>query len=369
MVTNAPTEERTVEEVRQSIDDIDVQILHLLNKRMALSEEIGSLKAGDGKDIIDLRREAEILERLCSLNRGPLLEKTLRSIYREIFAGSRALQSPVTVAFLGPEGTFTHEAALERFGQSATYVSCSTVTAIFEEVEQGGVRFGVVPIENSIEGSVRETVDRLMASTVGACGEISLQINQALVNLTGKMEDIRRVISHPQALAQCRQWLASRLPGIPSEEAASTAKAAEKALQDSAIAAVANERAAIRLGLQTVRKGIQDKAGNITRFLVLGNLRPVPTGTDKTSIAFWTEDKPGSLFRILEKFAAHDLNLSRILSRPDGGATPWKYAFFVDFEGHRDDPKVARCLKELATRDTMVKVLGSFPMHSLGSSE
>jgi chorismate mutase/prephenate dehydratase len=358
-----------IQDLRDKIDNIDREILDLLNKRMTISEQIGVIKADVGRDVIDTAREREILKKLESMNTGPLPEKTLRGIYREIFSGSRALQSPVTVAFLGPDGTYTHEAALERFGYSASYSPCSTVAEIFREVEQGGGRFGVVPVENSIEGSVRATLDELMSSSVGACGEISLQISHALVNRSGKLEAVRRVVSHPQALAQCRQWLAARLPGIPLEEASSTAKAAEQAMEDHAVAAVANERVSVRLGLQVVRRGIQDRAENITRFLVLGSLFPPPTGRDKTSIVFWTEDRPGSLFKILEKFAAYELNLSRILSRPDRGAMPWKYAFFVDLEGHRDDPNVARCLKELATRDTMVKILGSFPIHSLPSQE
>ncbi|MDQ7781556.1 MAG: prephenate dehydratase [Desulfomonilaceae bacterium] len=358
-----------IQELRNRIDDIDREILDLLNKRMTVSEQIGVLKAQIGRDVIDTTREGQILRKLVSMNTGPLPEKTLRGIYREIFSGSRAVQSPVTVAFLGPEGTYTHEAALERFGHSASYIPCSNVAEVFREVEQAGSRFGVVPVENSIEGSVRATLDELMASSVGACGEISLQISHALVNRSGKLEDVRKVVSHPQALAQCRRWLAARLPGISLEEASSTAVAAEQAMKDPSTAAVANERVSVRLGLQVVRRGIQDRSENITRFLVLGSLSPDPTGRDKTSIVFWTEDRPGSLFKILEKFAAYELNLSRILSRPDPGAMPWKYAFFVDLEGHRDDPKVAKCLKELATRDTMVKILGSFPIHSLPSRE
>ena len=358
-----------IQDLRKEIDDIDREILILLNKRMTVSEQIGVLKADVGQDVIDTSREGRILQRLASLSTGPLPEKTLRGIYREIFSGSRALQSPVNVAFLGPDGTYTHEAALERFGHSASYLPCLTVAEIFREVEQGGGRFGVVPVENSIEGSVRETLDQLMSSSVSACGEISLQISHALVNLSGKLEDIRRVVSHPQALAQCRQWLAARLPGVPLDEASSTAKAAELALEDTSVAAVANERVSVRLGLQAVRRGIQDKDENITRFLVLGNLKPPPTGNDKTSIVFWTEDRPGALFNILEKFSQHKLNLSRILSRPDRGAMPWKYAFFVDLEGHKDDPNVAQCLEQMATRDTMVKILGSFPIHSVPNQE
>lgn len=362
------TDER-IEELRDRIDHIDQEILDLLNKRMAIAETIGGIKEAHGRDVIDMRREEDVLARLLSQNSGLVAERALIAIYREIFSASRSLQRPLTVAYLGPEATYTHEASLERFGQAASYVECGTVSEIFELVEQDGARFGVVPIENSIEGSVRETLDLLMMSKTTACGEISLQISHCLVNLTGNIEDIGRIVSHPHALAQCRQWLASHLPGTPLGETSSTARAAQSAGQDKTVAAIANERAAIRFGLQVIRRGIQDKLENITRFLVLGSLKPAPTGKDRTSLVFWTEDRPGALYRILEKFARHGLNLSRILSRPDRNATPWKYAFFVDVEGHKDDPQVSQCLKELASRHTTVKVIGSFPIHFLAKDE
>lgn len=357
--------EERIEDLRAKIDCLDRKIVDLLNRRMEVAKRIGEIKGAHGRDVIDLQREEGVLASLSAMNRGSLPNKTLRGIYREIFSASRNLQSPLTVAYLGPEGTFTHEASLERFGQAASYVGCSTVFEIFDLVEQGGVRFGVVPIENSIEGSVRETLDRLMVAKTPVCGEISLQISHTLVNLTGAIEDIRQVVSHPHALAQCRQWLASHLPGIALEETSSTARAAQRASQDATLAAIANERAAVRFGLQVIRTGIQDKVENITRFLVLGDLRQSPTGNDRTTLVFWTEDRPGALYGILEKFAGYGLNLSRILSRPNRNATPWKYAFFVDVEGHRDEPKVAQCLKELTSRQTTVKVLGSFPIHRL----
>jgi len=353
-----------LENLRGEIDRIDREVLELLNRRMALSGEIGSLKAAQGDEVLDSDREEAILRSLCSLNSGPLSEKTLRAVYREIFSGSRALQMPLTVAFLGPAGTYCHEAAVEKFGHAASFIPCSTVAEVFEEVNRGGVTFGVVPGENSIEGSVRETLDLLMTSPMGICGEISLRISHALMNRSGRTEDIRAIVSHPQALAQCRQWIQGRFPGVVLQESPSTAHAAEKAVEDTGVAAIANERLAERLGLQVIRKGIQDKVENITRFLVLGNLKPMPTGNDKTAIVFWTEDRPGSLYSLLEKFARYDINLTRIESRPDKGALPWKYAFLVDLEGHRDDPKIAECLKELSGRNAMVKVLGSFPISS-----
>lgn len=359
-----------IDTLRAQIDEMDRSLLDLLNRRMTVSAEIGLLKNSQGRDVLDSDREDRIINQLVSSNPGPLPEKTLRAIYREIFSGSRSLQAPVKVAFLGPTGTYAHEAALERFGHSASFLPCGNVAEIFEVVEHGEATFGVVPIENSIEGSVRETLDLLMTSPLSACGEISLRITHSLLNLTGKMEDAQIVMSHWQALAQCRQWLTQNLPGIPVQESPSTARAAQKAREDATVAAIANERLGYELGLQVLRRGVQDRAENITRFLVLGTVKSRPTGKDRTSVVFWTEDRPGALFNILEKFAQQSINLSRIESRPDKkGSMPWKYAFFVDLEGHRDDPNVSACLQEIATRQTMVKIIGSFPVHSIPAGQ
>ncbi|MGB6066727.1 MAG: prephenate dehydratase [Desulfomonilaceae bacterium] len=360
---------KTLEELRARIDQLDSDLIDLLNRRMSLCQEIGHFKSAAARNVVDREREAEILRRLASENPGPLSEQALSAVFREIFSGSRALQAPVTIAFLGPAGTYTHEAAIEMFGHSATFIPCLTVRDVFEEVVHGGVTYAVAPIENSIEGSVRETLDLLMTSSIGVCREVSLRVSHALMNLTGKIEDIQQVISHPQALAQCRRWLADKLPGIPLRDTSSTARAAELAMESVGTAAIASERIGTRLGLQIIRRGIQDSPENITRFFALGSLKSAPTGDDKTSIVFWTEDKPGALHKILKKFAQHGINLSRIESRPDRGAVAWKYAFFVDLEGHRDDPEVAACLKEITGKRTMVKVLGSFPSRSLPAGE
>ncbi|HTY23954.1 MAG TPA: prephenate dehydratase [Desulfomonilaceae bacterium] len=354
-----------LDDLRSKIDDLDLRILDLLNQRMTLSLEIGSLKAAEKQNAVDRVREEEIIRRLAEHNAGPILHETLVAVYQEIFSGSRALQTSLTIAYLGPPGTHTHEAALKRFGNSHLFSSCSSVKEVFDEVDRATADFGVVPVENSIEGSVRETLDSLMTSRIGICGEISLRIRHALMNLSGKTEDIRLVVSHPQALAQCRQWLNRRLPEIPVQETSSTAKAAEMTLRDSGTAAVANESVAKRLGLHIISGDIQDMPENFTRFLVLGALKSAATGRDRTSIVFWTEDRPGALFNILEAFARHNINLSRIESRPDRGTVPWKYAFFVDLEGHQDEPRVATCLKEIEGLRTMVKILGSFPVQAL----
>jgi len=353
-----------LENLRAKVDELDLQILDLLNRRMSLSLAIGRLKAAENQNALDVVREEEILRRLKAHSAGPILEETLEAVYREILSGSRALQLPLTIAYLGPPGTHTHDAALKRFGNSHSFLPCSSVREVFEELGRTAADFGVVPVENSIEGSVRETLDSLMSSEIGICGEIVLHIRHALMSLTGRIEDVRTVVSHPQALAQCRQWLNRRLPGIALQETSSTAKAAEIALQNPETAAVAAETLAKKLGLNVISRDIQDVPENITRFLVLGREKPVATGFDRTSLVFWTEDTPGALFKILKMFARHEINLSRIESRPDRGGIPWKYAFFVDLAGHRDEPRVASCLKEIDNLRTMVKILGSYPIDS-----
>jgi chorismate mutase/prephenate dehydratase len=340
-----------LENLRGKIDELDLQILDLLNRRMTHSVAIGRLKASGNQNALDSVREEEILRRLKERNSGPILNQTLEAVYREIFSGSRALQAPLTIAYLGPPGTHTHNAALKRFGNSHLFLPCSTIREIFDEIGRTAADFGVVPVENSIEGSVRETLDALMSSEIGICGEIILHIRHSLVNLSGRIEDIRNVVSHPQALAQCRQWLTRRLPGVALQETSSTAKAAEMALQDRETAAVAGETIAEKLGLRVVSRDIQDTPENITRFLVLGRGKPAATGFDRTSIVF-----------------RHEINLSRIESRPDRGGIPWKYAFFVDLAGHRDEPRVVACLKETDNLGTMMKILGSYPVDSSGAN-
>ncbi len=354
-----------LDELRTNIDTIDKDILRLLNNRMNLSQQVGKIKQAHNQDVFDASREDEVLNKLSGLNSGPLLETTLKAVYREIFSGSRALQSHQRIAFLGPIGTYSYEAATRFFGTSGRLIPCASITEIFEEMEQNYATSAVVPVENSIEGSVRETLDMLMLSSLEICGEVSLRISHALMNLSGKLEDIKQVMSHPQALAQCRQWLNRNIPGIPLTETSSTAKAAKNALEDPAAAAIGSERFGVELGLNVIRRAIQDKSENITRFYILGRQKPLRSKQNRTSIVFWTEDKPGALYSVLEKFSKHKINLSRIESRPDRGLTAWKYAFFVDIEGYRDDPDIAACLKEVAEAVTNVKILGSFPVEEL----
>lgn len=360
-----PMKDTTIETLRTAIDRIDRELVDLLNQRMIASLQIGEIKSASNRDILDTAREEEVLRRVAEANAGPLPQETLRAVYREILSGSRALQSRVSVAYLGPIGTNTHHAAQGKFGAAASYVPVSTIGEVFDEVGRDAVTFGVVPVENSIDGSIRETMDCLMTLRVGVCGEICLRVSHALMSLSGDLAEVRRVVSHPQALAQCRGWLRAHLPGIRLEECTSTAAAAEIAVSDLSVAAIANASLAEPAGLRLISRAIEDRADNMTRFLILGRSKPAPSGNDKTSIIFWTEDRPGALYGVLERFAAHTINLCRIESRPNKGVVPWKYAFFVDLEGHRDDPAVAACLEEIASSETTVKVLGSFPVHQV----
>ncbi len=347
--------------LRSEIDATDKRIIDALNERMRLAHKIGRCKAQLSREVLDEAREKEVITKLRRINEGPLLNDALTAIYREIFSGSRALQSPQRVAFLGPKGTYSYEAVIERFGHSVQLAPCSSISDIFEEMKQDTQTLGVAPIENSIEGSVRETLDQLMISDTLIVGEIALRIAHALMSVSGRVDDIEMVMSHPQALAQCRARLQRLLPGIPLVETSSTAKASEEALANPDVAAIGSERYGTTLGLRMVRRGVQDLEGNITRFVQLGRFVPAPTGADKTSIVFWTENKPGALFHALEKFAENKINLSRIESRPDRGAMAWKYAFFVDLEGHREDSAVAGCLEEISDSVTKLKLLGSYP--------
>ncbi|HEV8673417.1 MAG TPA: prephenate dehydratase [Methylomirabilota bacterium] len=347
-------------EWRASIDDIDRQLLRLLNQRAGIALEVGRAKRAAGAPVHDAEREHEVFGHVLRLNAGPLSAEAVRAIWREILSASRALQRPFRVAHLGPVATFAHLAALERFGESAEYVPLRGIPDVFAEVEQGRADVGVVPVENSTEGAVNHTLDRLIDSELLICGEVQLEIHHYLLSRAGDLADVKQVFSHPQALAQCREWLDRNLPHAQPVEVASTAAAAERALEDGAAAAIASELAGRLYQLPTLRERIEDVARNVTRFLVIGR-RPIgPTGRDKTSLLLSIKDEVGALYRILEPVAAARLNLTRIESRPTR-RRPWEYVFFVDLEGHQVDPDVQGVLAALRERCLFLKVLGSYP--------
>ncbi len=345
---------------RSRINDLDNQLLDLLNQRAEAALEIGDLKRRTDLAPFVPEREAEILDRLVELNAGPLPTDAVRAIWREVMSASRALEQALPVAYLGPKATFCHQAALQRFGASGEFVPVRTVADVFDEVERGRAEYGVVPVENSTEGAVNVTLDRLIESPVLICGEVRLEIAQYLLSRATDLDQIKTLCSHAQALAQCRGWISDHLPDAAIEEVASTAAAATLAAQDPTVAAVASELASQLYGVPILRARIEDSASNSTRFLVIGR-RPVGvTGRNKTSILFSMRDEPGTLFRILEPFAHNRINLTKIESRPTK-RRPWEYVMFVDFEGHQSTPAIAAVLAHVRERALFLKVLGSYP--------
>jgi chorismate mutase/prephenate dehydratase len=350
---------------RTRINELDNQILNLLNQRAEAALQIGNLKRRQGTPSYVPEREAEILRVLSANNRGPLTADNLAAIWREVLSACRALEAPLTVAYLGPQATFTHQAALGRFGAAVAFRPARTILDVFDEVERGRAAYGVVPVENSTEGAVNVTLDRLIDSEATICGEIYLEIAQQLLSRATDLGEIKRVLSHPQGLAQCRGWLAANLPEVSTEETSSTAAAVEVAAGDPTVAAIAAELAGTLYGVPVVRARIEDNRHNATRFLVIesstrSRSAAGPSGHDKTSILFAMKNEPGSLYRILEPFVRAGLNLTKIESRP-AKIRAWEYVIFVDFEGHRETPAVAAALREIGERTLHLKVLGSYP--------
>jgi chorismate mutase/prephenate dehydratase len=345
---------------RSRINDLDDEILKLLNQRGTAALRIGELKRQQGLPYYNSEREAQLLDRLVGLTQGPLAGDAIRAIWREIVSASLALEHPLAVAYLGPPGTFTHQAAVRRFGSSAQLVAVRTIAEIFDEVERSRAELGVVPVENSTDGAVNVTLDRLIDSDVTITGELTLDITQHLISRAVELGEVKRVCSHPQGLAQCREWLAAHLPEATTEETPSTAAAVERARDDATVAAIASDIAAQVHGVPILRGRIEDNPANSTRFLVIGRRPVAPTGRDKTSILFSMKNEPGVLYSILKPFAAHRLNLTKIESRPTK-RRPWEYVNFVDFDGHSETENVRNVLAEVRERCQFLKILGSYP--------
>ncbi|MFN3504940.1 MAG: prephenate dehydratase [Caldimicrobium sp.] len=352
--------EKKLTELRKKIDQIDEEIVSLLKERLKIAQEIGSIKEKKGVQAFDLEREKQIIKRILDLNQGIFPEETLKVIYSEIIKACRASQERLKVAFLGPEATFSHIAAQHYFGTSAHFIPVETILDVFEEVSSERVHFGVVPIENSIEGVVATTLDAIYEYGLKVCGEIYEQISHHLMNLTGKLEDIKKILSHPQAIAQCKKWLRKKLPSVPVEAVSSTALAAKWAAVDENVAAIASLMAAKLYHLQIVAKNIEDIKGNSTRFWIIGKTEVAPTGNDKTSLIFSVTDRPGALYDVLKCFAERKINLTKIESRPSKNE-PWKYIFFLDCEGHIKDPLVSATIEDIQKYCLQVVWLGSYP--------
>jgi chorismate mutase / prephenate dehydratase len=355
--------EETLRGLRTTIETLDGKILRLLNERAEIALEVGKVKAEANITFYNPQREEEILQRLRSENAGPFPRQAISPVFREIISACRSLQTEVIVSFLGPATTYTHLACLEHFGSSIRTLSQESIQDVFASVEMGEATHGVVPVENSTEGTVDRTLDMFIESDLKICGEVFLRISHTLFSQTGAIEDIRVIYSHPQALGQCRKWMKKNTPHVTLTETASTAKAAELAAQDTNAAAIASSFAGRLYGLKAVSSQIEDSLQNFTRFLVIGRQPLGNTGKDKTSLLFLTRHTPGTLYGVLKIFAEKRINLTKIESRPMKGE-PWEYIFFVDVEGHTTDSNLQEALVELKDSVIFMKILGSYPRSS-----
>jgi chorismate mutase/prephenate dehydratase len=352
-----------LEKLRREIDRLDDELVRLLHQRAALAREIGGLK--QGAPAYRPEREAEILRRV-SAAAGPLSAQRVAAVFREIISACRALEEPIRVTYLGPEGTFSEQAVRKHFGTAVEAQPTGSVDEAFRRCESGGAQFTVVPVENSTEGVVGRTLDLLLATPLVICGEVELRVQQNLM-ARGELKAIRRVYSHAQSLAQCHGWLSQNLPGVERIPVASNAEAAQRAAREEDAAAIAGEAAAERYGLAVLARAIEDAPNNTTRFLVLGRVAAAPTGRDRTSLVLSAENQPGAVHALLTPLARHGVSMTRIESRPSrqalrSGAALWEYVFFIDVEGHQRDATVAQALGELKEKAPFLKVLGSYPV-------
>ncbi len=361
-----------LEKLRKAIDHIDVQLQDLISQRAQCAQQVAQVKlrervhaSSDGGDanvtFYRPEREAQVLGRVIERNKGPLADNRVAHIFREIMSACLALEKPTLVAFFGPKGTYTHEAALKQFGHSAIAQPYASIAEVFAQVESEQTHYGVVPVENSTEGMVSHTLDNFINSPLKICGEVELRIRlQLLFNAKAAAADIRQICGHQQALAQSRGWLAEHWPNVEQKAVSSNGEAARLASGDVHIAAIASVMAADLYELQCAAANIQDRADNTTRFLVVGDQIVQASGNDKTSIIVATRNKPGALFKLLEPFHRDGVMLTRIDTRPSPTET-WAYLFFIEFEGHQDEPMIRAILTELEEHSVMIKVLGSYP--------
>jgi len=347
--------------LRERIDAEDRAILERLNERAKWVLEVGRLKQSRGASVYEEAREKRIVSSLVENNPGPFPDDGLAPVFREIISATRSLEDALSIAYMGPQGTFSHEAANLKFGRLAALESVPNIGDVFAAVERGTASLGIVPVENTTEGVVTRALDAFVDSDVLICGEVLLRISNHLASRSGRIEDVRRVASNSQPLAQCRRWLDRNLPGLERLETTSTTAAAQLAAKDESIAAICSAGAVESNGLQTIEASIEDRRDNTTRFLVIGKQKPEPTGNDLTSAVFTIrKDEPGGLHRLLQPFSDEGINLTSIQLRPIRGK-PWEYLFFLDLEGHRQEPRVERALSQVANIAHSHRVLGSFP--------
>ncbi len=350
----------TIEDIRKEIDRIDRELVSLLNSRAECALEVGKLKESRTESIYAPERELQVLARVLSHNSGPLSDKTISAIYREIISACRALEKPISVSYLGPAGSYTHIASIQRFGDSTEFAPADTIPDVFNTVERKDANYGVVPVENSTEGIVSHTLDMFLLSDLRICAEIYAPISHNLLSAGDDIANIKRVYSMPQAIAQCRNWLRMQLPGVEILEVSSTAKAALLCQGFPSSAAVASSLAAREYDLNIIAEGIEDNPHNRTRFLVIGYSKPNQSGKDKTSIVFSVPHRSGSLYKALSIFDSEKINMTMIESRPTK-QMPWEYVFFIDIHGHEKDEAVQQALAKLGEEALFVRVLGSYP--------
>jgi chorismate mutase/prephenate dehydratase len=347
-------------EHRAAIDKLDAQIVKLLNERTQHVLQIGEIKLKHGEEIYVPHRERAVLDRICKLNKGPITNDQLRVIYREIMSSALALEKSMTIAYFGPEATFTHQAAIKKFGSSLNYSAQKTISDVFAEVARNRADYGVVPVENSTEGVVTHTLDMFVESELKIVAQIVMRVQQCLMSKVSRRSDVKKLFVHPQSFAQCRAWIQNHLPHVEIIETSSNARSAEMAAKTRGAAALGGMLAAQRYGLDVLDSDIQDNASNTTRFLVLGRKCSPPSGRDRTSLMFSIPHKVGALHSALAAFRRYKLNMTKIESRPSKRKA-WEYFFFVDCDGHYEDKRVAQAIAFLQEHCTFVKVLGSYP--------
>lgn len=356
------TDSLSLAELREAIDALDSELLRLLNERAGLAQQVAQVKvaAGEQGDFYRADREAQVLRRIQSDNPGPLSNDDVTHLFRALMSSCLALEKPLTIAYLGPEGTFTQEAALKHFGHAVQTLPVPTIAEIFREVEGGAAHYGVVPVENSTEGVINHTLDTFLNSPLNICGEVELRIHHHLLSDETRLEDISTVYSHQQSLAQCREWLITHLEKAELVPVSSNAEAARLVAHRNNAAAIAGKTAAEMYDLQTLASNIEDEPDNTTRFLIIGQREVAPSGQDKTSLYLSTPNRAGALHGVLQHFAQSGISLNRIESRPSRRGA-WDYVFFIDIDGHQKDPKVAEVLNGLKQNVSQMKVLGSYP--------
>lgn len=352
--------DKDLKPLRDQIDAIDAQILDLISRRGKIAQQVGHVKAKTDAPVFRPEREAQVLRGVAERNPGPLANGDVQTIFREIMSACRALEKRTTVAYLGPAGTYSEQAALQQFGHAIEAMPCVSIDEVFRAAEAGTADFGVVPIENSTEGAINRTLDLLLQTPLIISGELSIPVHHSLMTKTGTMAGITQICAHSQALAQCQSWLNQHFPNIERQAVASNGEAAKMAADDPSVAAVASEQAGQKYNLQVVHAHIQDDPHNRTRFAVIGRLQTVPSGNDQTSLVLAVKNQAGAVYRMLEPLAKHGVSMTRFESRPARTGS-WEYNFFIDIEGHAQDEKVAKALAELREHASYYKLLGSYP--------